>query len=211
VLVGCGAHETTGESNPSDAASTTSQLDGSVGVVGGHNPYVPSDGSIPVADDVFGGTPETAGQGFDFCGSRTPGEVMVSDAPAPSQGARFLRFIADPVCEKSCNPQNPSDAQVYAWPTSDYSFDIATGLYFDIIELSVMPSSGILRIYGTDDGCGANAPMTEVQLSALAIERTWGTRCIPLRPGNQKAIGIAVTAGNYEVGIDAIRFGAVCR
>ena len=53
--------------------------------------------------------------------------------------------------------------------------------------------------------------MSDVPLAALAIERTWSTRCIPLRPGNQKAIGLAVTAGEYDIGIDAIRFGPACR
>jgi hypothetical protein len=206
-VAGCGGHLTTGEhpdQDRTDAASADAQ------VADARNPYIPSDGS-PIVDDAdpAGGVTDLPGEGFDFCSSRTPGDVSIDHTTPSSQGDGFLRFRSSAGCQGRCSRQNPSDAQVFAWPKAT-SFDVVTGLYFDIVDLGATPSTGIMTIYGTDEACGANFVITYVPLTALAPRETWSTRCISVRPGIQKAIGIAITGGSYDIGIDAIRFGQYC-
>lgn len=159
------------------------------------------------------------GWGWDTCGTRTPGSFRIIRDGSASEGDWFARFTTAPCQEMPgysyCSPSYTSDAQVFMWfgdhrTQQPRTFDHPTSLYFDMIDLAATPPTGMLHFYRVNNGCEGTLPLADVRLDALSLGPTWTTHCVPLPLATIDAIGIAVTGGLYDVGMDALRLGPPC-
>lgn len=171
--------------------------------------YVPD---APIAYDaryLDGSFEGNQGFGWDTCYTHTAGKVT-HPATGGSEGSSFVTFETAG-CEDVCSPTNPSASHLYAWFSGAPSATAKMGLYFDIKNLGDAGASGVLRFYGTDIVCEQDSVLAEIPLARLQMSSGWSTRCVTvIGPGADTAIGISVSDGAHNVGIDALRLGPPC-
>jgi hypothetical protein len=187
--------------------------DSNAGLPGAMEDYVPD---APIAYDgryLDGSFEGNLGTGWDMCATKTPGKPT-HPTTGGAQGSSYLRFEAGG-CEGVCAATNPSAAQAYAWFSAAPSATAKMGLYFDVLNAGGSDATGALRFYGTDLICQQDSVLAEIDLARLLarlpMSATWSTRCVTVTgPGADTAIGLSVSGGAHQIGIDALRLGPPC-
>jgi hypothetical protein len=183
--------------------------DSSAGLPGAMADYVPA---APIAYDghyLDGSFEGNLGDGWDMCYTRTPGKHTRVDTGG-ANGNAYLLFQSG-ACEGGCMATNPSAAHAYSWFSTAPSATAKMGLYFDVRNAAGADATGTLRFYGTDLICQQDSVLAEIDLARLPMSATWSTRCVTVTgPGADTAIGLSVSGGSHEIGIDALRLGPPC-
>jgi len=172
--------------------------------------YVPD---VPAAYDgayLDGSFEQNQGFGWDTCHTRTPEHLQVV-MNGGSQGTDYLLFQTA-ACEiPDCSPSSPSASEVSVWFKTAPDLTAPVGLYFDAKNEGTDAPDGLLRLYGTDGTCEQESLFAEIPLADLELSQSWATRCVDLTGlASHDAIGLAVTGGSHQIGLDALRLGPAC-
>jgi hypothetical protein len=169
--------------------------------------------AAPPFPELAGGSVEdVAGNGWDYCNTRTPGALDVNSTQVhASHNDRFMRFSAGSCKPGTCRLDNPSAAQLYFWWPERPTTAESTELHFDAINLLPTDPAGTLSIFEVDGSCESEVLLRTVALADLKLDSTWSDRGIALPVSPTKAIGLAVTGQDYDVGFDAMRLERPCR
>lgn len=210
--VGCAGDRPAGTPRPTGTGGAPGPT-GAGGAAGtaGSGDYVPD---VPVAYDgryLDGSFEEIPGFGWDTCYTRTPATLSLPETGA-SHGSRFVRFDTAGAAGP-WSPTNPSASLLYLWFTTAPSATAEMGIYFDAktFDAAGAVPSGLLQLYGTDKLCEQESALAELELGRLQLSSDWATRCVTVTgPGAHAAIGLALSGGSHQIGIDALRLGPPC-